>query len=115
MLAALFKMIANRRLRNKGNLKEWQKLLPVITIALTEGWQKKKIFFMYKKRKNNHFYINALHRRLYKRAVVFCFLLACPALTIYPARAVCCLSGKYGMVCSIVLAGLHLSTGSNMK
>jgi len=67
MLAALFKMIANRRLRNKGNLKEWQKLLPVITIALTEGWQKKKIFFMYKKRKNNHFYINALHRRLYKR------------------------------------------------
>jgi hypothetical protein len=45
MLAALFRMIANRRLRNKGNLKEWQKLLPVITIALAEGWQKKKIFF----------------------------------------------------------------------
>jgi Transposase DDE domain len=38
----------------------------MITIALTEGWQKKKIFLMYKKRKNNHFYINALHRRIYQ-------------------------------------------------
>ena len=85
MLAALFRMIANRRLRNKGNLKEWQKLLPVITIALTEGWQKKKIFFMYKKRKNNHFYINALHRRVYKRAGVVRFQRLRPPLTVYPA------------------------------
>jgi hypothetical protein len=43
-------MIANRRLRNKGNLKEWQKLLPVITIALTEDWQKKKNIFLCIKR-----------------------------------------------------------------
>jgi hypothetical protein len=34
---------------------------------------------------------------------VFCFSVACPALTIYPARAVGCLSGKYGMVCTMGL------------
>jgi hypothetical protein len=32
---------------------------------------------------------------------VFCFSVACPALTIYPARALGCLHGKYGMVCSL--------------
>jgi hypothetical protein len=39
--------------------------------------------------------------RLYKRAIVFCFSVACPALTFYPARAFGCLHGKYGMVCSL--------------
>ena len=41
--------------------------------------------------------------RLYKRAIVFCFSVACPALTFYPARAVCFLSGKYGLVCAMGL------------
>jgi hypothetical protein len=49
---------------------------------------------MYKKRKNNHFYIDALHRRLYKRAGVVRFQRHRPALTFYPARAVGCLSGE---------------------
>jgi len=62
----------------------------VITIALAEGWHKKKIFFMYKKRKNNHFYINALHRRLYKQAVVY-FFLAGLALTVLRLAAAGCL------------------------
>jgi hypothetical protein len=33
-----------------------------------------------------------------ERAIVFCFLAACPALTFYPAPAFGCLTGKYDVM-----------------
>jgi hypothetical protein len=75
MLAAPNRMIANRRLRNMGWIfKDGRYYCPWIVLPLLKAGKEKNEKILHNYRKITIFIHKALHRRLYERSSVVCFL-----------------------------------------